>query len=951
MDSGGGRLGGGGLAERVSHSFQPTTSSFRPPPPHTSLRTQLHQGESLGDRGPTSHLQGGHRTGSPVAGLLQPPIHRPEGFRGLAPHYRPVHLERLHSLLQVPYGDSPDSSASCSLGRLDDFGRPAGRVLPSPHPSGLTEVPQVCLPGSLLSIQGPVFRADHRPTGVYQADGSGFVHPPSVWHPDATLSGRLACPSGFQDGVSRGEGQAPASVRGAGASNQPQEVVTYSIATGDIPRYGDRLGKLQGQTIRVQDLQSAQADPIVSSVSRSTSDPLASPSGPPFVADLAGQGGHAQDALPSASTSRSLGFSGRKSTHPLGSSFQKGSLMVVRHGHSQRGSRPLSADPRLSVLLGRLRRWMGSVGGRRPSVRTVVTTPKGDVHQSPRDAGSSLRSETLQTPPAGEDRRSLLRQYHRSRLSEESGGHEIYDSLPTGKGDLVVGADPGHHSSTPVHPGVSECPGRSAEPTQSSDRVRVDSPPSGGPRTTSPMAGDNRSFCHGDDGEIAGLLRPVVGAPGCGNRCPSATMGQPASLCIPPDCHRQEGSPQAEVLSQLPAHSDSTVLASEGMVSGPSGPAPGHSSGTAPASRPAEATSLSQVPRKSPHASADCMATVQRFARQAGFSRKVAKQLTLCRKKSTRLNYQVKWVKFRRWCRRHHHTSSEPTIPKVAEFLTYLFRVEKLSASTIKGYRAMLSSVFKFSLPEISTSPILKDLLRSFEVSAPRPLRRTPTWDLDKVLEYLSGPNFEPLSNASFRDLSRKALFLLAMATAKRISEVQALTFSVSYQGEDIILYYDPYFLAKTETAANPLPRSVKVLSLTDFAGNLEERVLCPVRAIRYLRRAVRARGLTPSRLFVSPSDPTRAMSRNAMSFFLRQLITESGAVSSSVSPRAHDIRGIATSLNYWVNNSMSDIKAAATWKSNRIFAMRYLRDMTVTRERLRAAGPLVVAGSRVDSC
>ena len=67
---------------------------------------------------------------------------------------------------------------------------------------------------------------------------------------------------------------------------------------------------------------------------------------------------------------------------------------------------------------------------------------------------------------------------------------------------------------------------------------------------------------------------------------------------------------------------------------------------------------------------------------------------------------------------------------------------EKAAVSTIKDYRAMLSSVFKFCLPEISSSPILKDLVRSFEISAPRPLHHSPPWDLDKVLEYLSGPPF-----------------------------------------------------------------------------------------------------------------------------------------------------------------------------------------------------------------
>ena len=62
------------------------------------------------------------------------------------------------------------------------------------------------------------------------------------------------------------------------------------------------------------------------------------------------------------------------------------------------------------------------------------------------------------------------------------------------------------------------------------------------------------------------------------------------------------------------------------------------------------------------------------------------------------------------------------------------------------------------------------------------------------------------------------------------------------------------------------------------------------------------------------------------MSFFLRQLITESGAVSSLVPQGTHDIQGIATSLNYYSNLSISAIREAATWKSTRVFAMRYLR-------------------------
>ena len=48
----------------------------------------------------------------------------------------------------------------------------------------------------------------------------------------------------------------------------------------------------------------------------------------------------------------------------------------------------------------------------------------------------------------------------------------------------------------------------------------------------------------------------------------------------------------------------------------------------------------------------------------------------------------------------------------------------------------------------------------------------SPSWDLLKVLEFQKSPVFEPLHQASLRDLTRKTLFLTALASAKRVSEL-----------------------------------------------------------------------------------------------------------------------------------------------------------------------------------
>ena len=170
----------------------------------------------------------------------------------------------------------------------------------------------------------------------------------------------------------------------------------------------------------------------------------------------------------------------------------------------------------------------------------------------------------------------------------------------------------------------------------------------------------------------------------------------------------------------------------------------------------------------------------------------------------------------------------------------------------------MLSAVFWFHLPDLSAHPVLRDLLRSFRVSAPSCPMLPPAWDLSKVLWFLISDAFEPLREAPLRALSKKVLFLLALATAKRVGELQALSRIVSFVGDDACLSYVPEFVAKSESLTRSIPRSFLVRSLSDFVAGLDDDLLlCPVRALCiYLDRTL---SLAPShrRLFVSPSCPT----------------------------------------------------------------------------------------------
>ena len=334
-------------------------------------------------------------------------------------------------------------------------------------------------------------------------------------------------------------------------------------------------------------------------------------------------------------------------------------------------------------------------------------------------------------------------------------------------------------------------------------------------------------------------ISPLWWIPSLQGQTNAPDMGRPPGICVPflrlhPQCPRQ-GSPILEPRG----HVGGSILACEAMVSKSLGAPSGCAGPSAHVEGSPQAITLLSFPSEPPRASHDWLSYCQRSARHLGFSLRVARQLTYWPQSSTRLNYQAQWVTYRAWCRSQGHSISRPSISKIADFLLYLRRYFHLSYSSIASYSSMLSAVFRFVLPEVSSHPVLHDLLRSFRIERPLPSSLGPPWDLLRVLSLLRGPPFEPLASCSLRDLSRKVPFLVSLATAWCVGELQAVSASVSFSGEDIFLSCLPEFRAKSESASNPLRRSFSVRCLWDFVGNLpDELLLCPVQALRiYLQR------------------------------------------------------------------------------------------------------------------
>ena len=65
------------------------------------------------------------------------------------------------------------------------------------------------------------------------------------------------------------------------------------------------------------------------------------------------------------------------------------------------------------------------------------------------------------------------------------------------------------------------------------------------------------------------------------------------------------------------------------------------------------------------------------------------------------------------------------------------------------------------------------------------------------------------MGSIDLKTLTKKVLFLVALVTSKRVGELQAISSIVAKEGGNMVLVYLPEFVAKTESASNPIGPSL----------------------------------------------------------------------------------------------------------------------------------------------
>ena len=500
-------------------------------------------------------------------------------------------------------------------------------------------------------------------------------------------------------------------------------------------------------------------------------------------------------------------------------------------------------------------------------------------------------------------------------------------------------------------------PGRCSQPSRASCRDRVVSPPSGGESTSSCVGQSvNRPVCDLPQREAAPVLLACSGSPGRLRGCVSPSLERPGSVRVPSLCSGRSGDRPRPGVVACRDDSGRASLAREGVVRRllllltqptPDSALLGHA---------ASATPLQSVPSRRPRAEPSRVATLKRHYRKSGFSGRAARVLSgVLRESSSRL-YQLGWKIFCGWCRGRSIAPVNATVPVVVDFLIHLRQDKGLSVSAVKGYCSALNSVLALKGLDLAASREITTLLRSFARSVIPVELRPPAWDVSLVLQSLTGAPYEPLRMCEERFLAQKTLFLLALASAKRIGELHALSYRVSHTRDwgEVSFAFVTGFVAKTQDPSSLAPRfeGFTVPALPNARKNRNGRLLCPVRAVTvYLDRTASHRPRC-ERLFVTAGRSKKEIAKATVSFWLRKPISRAYKLSGTAlpvpAPRARETRGIAPSILFRKNFAVDQVLKADTWRRHTTFMRHYLRDIAHKSLDTFHLGPVVAAQSVV---
>ncbi|XP_066460385.1 uncharacterized protein [Eleutherodactylus coqui] len=543
---------------------------------------------------------------------------------------------------------------------------------------------------------------------------------------------------------------------------------------------------------------------------------------------------------------------------------------------------------------------------------------------------------------------STVGQHHGSGPHPTPGGHEVTSSAKYRAKDISLGGGPHHLTVSGTLKGISESKSRLPQPGALRPRGMVlipggipDSDGQMGSPATRPIRVKTKR--QGDE-----LLLPQTGRPTDSGGRPEPGLGRRTGVRISPDPTNPKGTTALQVTTVHPDPCGS-LLAKKELVQPPERlehPGASYPSG----SRESPNAGTPELPRRK-QTSSNSLVTEESILRGRGFSSKVVRTLMASRKETTNRIYQRIWRRFTSWRQERGSSGSSADVPLILDFLQDGLDMG-LAPSTLRVQTAALSALFDTKL---SGDRWINRFLAAADRLRPRSTNICPDWNLNLVLRAMTGDPFEPMEGLSLKMLTVKTIFLVAISSARRVSELQALSIRhplLKITDTKLVFKTDPTFLPKV---VSPFHRAHDIIipSFYNHPKDESERTLSCLDVRRAVLTYIEATGpwRQDDNLFVQYSGPNKGKkaAKSSIARWIRLAISESYRALGKEAPsalKAHSTRAVATSWAEHGSASVEQICKAAVWKKPHTFVKHYRvkvqldEDMSFGRKVLSAAIP-----------
>ena len=889
--------------------------------------------------------------------ILQQAVSGSQTLGEMAPGFRCVSSEQGCAQHQVLDGDGTNSVGLSEKRGLVDLPGYEGCLLPYSYSSSVQEVPEICIQREGFSVQGPMFRAQHGSPSFHQGVSSTEQDSAFGRIQDSPVLRRLV--SAGQD-TRRGVESEKVFIgtsTGIRHNNKSRKVTFGPVSVFGVPGDSDRHYSFLGFSSQETNRQGIMSVQRILVLRTNACKILAKLTGAYVITGKVCpwcQVAHEEvSILPKESLEKRLSAQGCFS--PSASKAERRSSLVARQRKVGEGSVSGPETARPLPIHRCIQEELGCDSGSDSFVRKVE---REGVQGAYKQTGVKSNLLCIEGIGEGSNRKGyscVCGQYHCAFICKETRRHQVMGSVPSSGGNVSMVGGTRHYSNSQVCPRKDQCGGRHPEQRGADHPHRMDFECTGLRETVEIMGSSaSRSVCHLSNKETSRVLFSTSGSQCHGSGCFSPIMGKSGRLCLPSFCHYKTGDKQTQTVKELSDNSGGPLVASEGVVSGSSQPSGRGSEGPSSKERLASTTSKQSSSPRTPHSSSNRLETILRLGRAKSLSGEVTKRVFNSRSKSTNALYQLRWSQYVKWCRKNKLSALRPSVNSICKFFIYLWEEKKFAVGTIKGFRSVLQSVLRHVDFDVSTNQDISDVIRSFIVERPIIKKESIAWNVDIVLKYLCSERFEPLSSASLRDVTRKTMFLVALALAKRVSELQALSSDVGFSDQGATVSLSLGFRAKNDNKAKALPRSFLIKSLQQLVGQEEERKFCPVRALSAYLQRTKNYDRKGRNLFLAPSNPSRSASKNGIAYLLKSVIKEAHEKADPESLKLykvmiHEIRAVSTSLAFAHNLSIDSVIEAGQWRSNSVFASHYLKEVALRYDECCALGPIVVAGTVIN--